>query len=173
MNRHHGVVAVALVAFFLGIAVAPTRIRAQDDDDSKETAAREAKEKKVRKLLKVSGQHKLGKQVLDEMMDSFAKNPNLPPGFAAKFKELAKPGDLVDIVVPIYADSLEDDALDAAIAFFESEGGKSFAKAQPAIARASMLAGQKWGTELAHKALKALEEDRKKGIKPQADEDDE
>ena len=43
--------------------------------------------------------------------------------------------------------------------FFESSAGKKFSAAQPAVVQESTMAGQRWGLELAQRAMRALEED--------------
>jgi uncharacterized protein len=116
-----------------------------------------AKEKKIRKLLEVTGSAAMGKQVMDAMLDSFQGNAGLPAGFIEKFKETAQPEKLVELIIPIYMKNLDEECIDGALAFFESPAGKKFIKAQPTIVQESMAAGQKWGTEMAEKTLKALE----------------
>jgi len=117
-----------------------------------------AKEKKIRKLLEVTGSAAMGKQVMDAMLDSFQGNNALPPGFIEKFKETAQPEKLVELIVPIYLKNLDEETIDGALVFFDSPAGKKFIKAQPTIVQESMAAGQKWGTEMAEKTLKALNE---------------
>jgi hypothetical protein len=116
-----------------------------------------AKEKKIRKLLEVTGTAAMGKQVMDAMLDNFSKSADLPEGFIPKFKEIANPDSLIELIVPIYVRNLDEETLDGTIAFFETPAGKKFIKAQPTIMKESMEAGQKWGIEAAQKALKALE----------------
>ena len=116
-----------------------------------------AKEKKIRRLLEITGTAAMGKQVMDTMLEHFSKSADLPPGFVQKFKETANPDSLIEILVPIYVRNLDEETLDGTIAFFESPAGKKFIKAQPVIMKESMVAGQKWGAEAAQKALKAIE----------------
>ena len=120
------------------------------------------KEQKIRKLLELTGGEDLAKQVLDHTMAQFRQMPNLPPGFADKFHELAKKEDIVSMYVPIYMRHLEEKDVDAAIRFFSSPAGRSFVKAQPAIVQESMAAGQKWGETLARRAMAELEAEKQK-----------
>jgi hypothetical protein len=140
---------IVVGAFFAGAAT-----RAQDSDDSDA----KAREKKVRALLKINGTAEISKQQFDMMCDMFSANPQIPAGFVPKFKELAKPQDLVDLVVPIYAKHLDDDMIKALNDFYSSEQGKKFAKAQVGIAKDSQKAGEKWGRETAMKVIAALKE---------------
>ena len=141
------------IQFAIAAALALTfAVPAPANQDAKST-----KEQKVRKLLEVTGAAGSGKQVMDAMLDAFSKSPNLPEGFIEKFKEVAKPEALVEIVVPIYMKHLDEETIDAGIAFYESPAGKKFVKAQPGLLKESMEAGQKWGAEAAQKTLQALE----------------
>ena len=116
------------------------------------------KEKKVRRLLEVSNAGGLGKQVLGQMLDAFASQPGLPSGFIPKFKEVAKPDELVDLCVPVYTKHLDQADIEAAIAFYESPAGTRFVEKQPLILKECMQLGQKWGQETALKTLQALQE---------------
>ena len=120
-------------------------------------APKSAKDKKIRKLLEITGAAASGKQVMDAMLDHFSKSAELPDGFIEKFKETANPESLIELIVPIYMKHLDEETLDGAIAFFESPAGKTFIKVQPKILKESMEAGQRWGAEAAQKTLKALE----------------
>ena len=111
---------------------------------------------KVRKLLKVTGAFEMGEQVMGNMLDNFQKLPNLPYGFLEKFKELAKPSDLLEVTVRIYKKHLDAKTVDAAIAFFTTPAGKKFTSMQPAIMQESMEAGEKWGRDLAMKVMAEL-----------------
>ncbi len=115
-------------------------------------------ETKVRRMLELTGAADLGKGLMDQLLDQFSGMPGLPPGFVEKFKELAKPRDLEEMVVPIYVRHLEASTLDAVIAFAESAEGKKYFAAQPAIAKESMEAGSKWGRDLAGKVMQELKE---------------
>lgn len=119
-------------------------------------------ERRVRRFLDLTGAGGLGRQVLDGLREQFRRMPDLPPGFLEKFTEMAEPGELVDRVVPIYARHLESDALEAAIAYYETPEGQRFLKAQPAMLRESMAASQEWGKEVARRALEALEKERER-----------
>lgn len=120
-----------------------------------------SKEAKVRKFLQLTGADDLGKQMIDSMMAEFGRMPNIPPGFTDKFRELAMKDDLAGMMVPVYMKHLDEKDLDGAIAFYESEAGRNFVKAQPVILQESMAIGQRWGQELAQKTIEALEKEGK------------
>jgi hypothetical protein len=144
----------ALTSLLLCSFAAPPPRQDPDPD-----AAAKAKEKKVRRLLDVSGAGDIGKQVMDSMMDAFAKRSDLPKGFVEKFKEMADVDSLVDLIVPIYQKHLTEADVDAIVTFYESEAGRSLAKAQPAIVLESQKAGEKWGMKMALKVLQELQEE--------------
>ena len=120
----------------------------------------EIKEKKVRELLALTGAGKLGKQVMDGMMDQFKGMPGMSPEFVKKFKAMAKPEALVDMIVPIYMKHLDEKTLDAAIAFYKTPEGRALIKAQPKIVQESTAAGTVWGRELAAKVMRGLRGER-------------
>jgi len=151
----------ASVALVLALALLGPRQVGSAVQEGKEKKQQSPVEQKVRKLMELTGAGTMGKQVMDAMCDQFDKLPNLPEGFIAKFKEIASGQDIVDLVVPIYVKHLDEASLDAIIAFYQTEAGKKFIKAQPALMKESMEVGQKWGQELAVKALKALQEEKK------------
>lgn len=137
-------------------------LEAQDDKDKKPSP----KEQKVRHLMEITGAASMGKQVMDAMLDQFNKMNNLPEGFVAKFRETATGQDLLEQVIPIYMKHFDEESLDSIIAFYQTEAGKKLLKAQPAILKESMEAGQKWGQELAQKALRKLQEEKDKKKDP-------
>jgi hypothetical protein len=151
---------IPVVVGFAMAILAPSRLclEAQDEKEKKPSS----REQKVRRLLEITGAASMGKQVMDAMLDQFSKMPNLPEGFIAKFREVASGQDLLEQVIPIYMKHFDEECLDALIAFYQTDAGKKFVKAQPAILKESMEAGQKWGQELATKALKSLQEDKDK-----------
>lgn len=122
--------------------------------------AKATKEQKVRQFLQLTGADALGKQMMDSMMGEFARMPGLPPGFTAKFRELAMKEDLVAMLIPVYMKNLEEKDLDGLITFYQSPAGKKFIAAQPVILQESMAIGQKWGTDLAQRAMKEVEAEK-------------
>lgn len=64
-----------------------------------------------------------------------------------------KSDEIVDMLVPVYQQHLSQSDIDALRDFYATDAGKSFIKAQPHIARDSMLIGQQWGQRLARDVL--------------------
>lgn len=114
------------------------------------------KQQKIRRLMQLVGAEAAGHQMLDQMMGSFERMPDLPPGFVAKFRELAAKEDLSTLALPAYEANMQEPDIDAAIIFYETPAGRNMVKAQPLIIQQSMLAGQQWGREMAEKTMRAL-----------------
>ena len=122
----------------------------QDPDD--------AKRKKVVKLLEVTGAADLGKQMMDQMLGAFeGSTPGVPEEFWNGFRSEVDTEELVELMVPIYARHLSEAELDALIAFYSSEHGRSIVRKMPQVVQESMLAGQEWGADLAREVLERLE----------------
>lgn len=130
---------------------------ANAQESRSEAVATAAKEKKVRTLLELSGASRQGRQVMDAMLAQFEQMPELPKGFITEFKRLAKPDDLVELIVPIYSKHLTEGDVDALIAFYKSPAGKRFVAAQPDITTESMEAGRRWGEGVARQVIQTLE----------------
>jgi hypothetical protein len=116
-----------------------------------------AKEKKVRRLLEVSNAGGLGKQVMGQMLDAFENQPGLPAGFIPKFKEVARPGELVDLCIPVYMKHLDEADIESAIAYYETPAARRFVEKQSLIVKECMQLGQKWGQDTAIKVLRSLD----------------
>jgi len=143
MTRHP--LLLAFLALFL-FASAPLTAHADDA----------AKEKLVLEMLDLTGAGDLGKQVMDAMMAQFGQSPGIPPEFIAKFSELAKPQDLVNMVVPLYVKALDEETLKACIAFYKSPAGKKLVDVTPQLTADSMALGQEWGMKLVEQTQAAL-----------------
>jgi hypothetical protein len=88
--------------------------------------------------------------------------PHIPKGFMEKFRELAERQSMVDMLVPVYMKHLNEEDLDAAIAFHESPAGKRFLAAQPQVMQEAKEVGEKWGVRLAEQTLRELAEDERR-----------
>lgn len=120
------------------------------------------KERKVRRLMELTGAEDAGKQMLEMMTEQFAHMPHIPKGFMEKFRELAERQSMVDMLVPVYMKHLNEEDLDAAIAFHESPAGKRFLAAQPQVMQEAKEVGEKWGVRLAEQTLRELAEDERR-----------
>jgi len=133
--------------------------------------AQDTKEAKVRELMKLTGAADLGKQTMDSMLHEFRKMPGLPPGFLEKFRQTARPEELIERIVPIYMKHLDDETLDAAIAFYKTPAGRKLTRAQPAILQESFQVGKEWGQELAMKVMRDIQAGPARDVKAAKVED--
>lgn len=151
------ILAVSFCTLPLLIAAAPSASQGKADSQSTPEASQAAKEKKVRQLLDLTGSGKMGEQVIARLIMQFERMPQLPDGYIAKFKELAKPEDLIDLIVPIYARNIDEKDLDGVIQFFKTDIGKRWMEAQAKIQRESVAANQTWTRDLHKRIMKALQ----------------
>jgi hypothetical protein len=136
-----------------GPVASPVNASAAAPDDG---LAKLTDEELVHQLLVVTGAGDIGNQIAQGMMESFRKMPNLPSGFADRFKQNTRTETLVALLVPIYLKHYDRDTMIAAIRFYQSEPGRKFVKALPAATAESMDVGKKWGGDLAKKTLQDL-----------------
>lgn len=117
-----------------------------------------AKEQKVRRLLGLIKAEAMAVQMLDAMMGSM--QANLGDGsdeFWKSFKSQVKVDELVEMLVPVYADNLDEADIDGLIQFYASPVGQKFVSKQGIIVEQSMAVGQKWGEQVAQKAIQQLQ----------------
>jgi len=101
----------------------------------------------ARELMSLTGADQLGQQMLDAMIPQFAQM-GMPPEFAESFRDKADVQALVEQIVPLYAETLDEKTLKAAIAFYKSPEGKKLIAKQPEIQMKAMQIGQAWGAQL-------------------------
>ena len=101
----------------------------------------------VRELMTRTGASKIGQQVMENMLRGLADEED--EEFIQKFLSLANPDQLVEMIVPLYVAHFDEETLKALIDFYKTPAGVKLVAAIPAITEGAMLAGQRWGTELA------------------------
>ena len=138
------VVLLAVCAFALPV----TALALREDPPKTEESASARKERKARQLLVAMNQREAMEQATQASSEAFAKM-GLPDTFTEAFLDRFDYDRMIDATVEIYVEKLEEETLDALIAFHESEQGKVYAAAVPEITVAAMRAGQKYGEELA------------------------
>ena len=106
------------------------------------------KERKVRRLFEVMGQRDLMKRTTTVGTESFAKM-GLPDTFTQAFLDRFDYDRMITATVEVYVEKLEEETIDALIAFHESEQGKLYVAALPDISVETLRAGTKYGEELA------------------------
>lgn len=105
---------------------------------------RNKKETLVRELMDLTGAAKLGEQVMRNMLevldDEEATN---------KLLSIAKPDQLIEMIIPLYVAQFDEETLKALINFYKTPAGVKLIAATPAITQASMLAGMEWANTVA------------------------
>ena len=150
---------------FLVVALA-TPCWAQTDTANKTTDGKASAEKKVDeakradivKMLKLTGADKNAMQMIEQMI-SMQKNANpaVPADFWDKFVKEVNGEDLINLTVPSWEKHYTHDEIKELIKFYQSPIGKKMISVQPMIMQESMMAGQKWGMDIARKIAERLQ----------------
>jgi hypothetical protein len=141
-----------------GAGGAPAKKAAEPDDGIRRT-------EKARRLLKASNWLEQTKAAVTARVEEQEKRGALPAGAAAKFQEVVDWDELLQLAVASYVKNVDEDAMDAAIVFYESPEGQKFAKHQPAMVRAGAMATSEFVDRTSMKAVESL---AKVGIKDKA-----
>lgn len=135
----------------------PARAHAQGK--AAPAAAETEKTAAIRKLLVVTGSGQLGLQVMTQMISSLkASMPKVPEKFWQDFMKEVNPGELIDLVVPIYDRHLSLAEVKDIIRFYETPAGKKLISTMPQITQESMDVGRTWGRQLGERVAKKLQE---------------
>jgi len=130
------------------VALPVTAFALREDPPQTEESESARKERKARKLMEAMSQREVMEQTTAVGAESFAKM-GLPDSFTDAFLDRFDYDRMIDETVEIYAEKLEEETLDALLAFYESEQGQVFVAEFPAISVAIVRTGQKYGEELA------------------------
>lgn len=117
------------------------------------------KAQKVRKLMELTGEANLGKNVIQQVsaqMQANEQQGGLPQGFTAKFSEMAKPDEMLELAAEIRGRLLDEADIDAAIVFWSSPAGQRLLKAQAGIGQETGQAINKWVNDLAGQVRAAV-----------------
>ncbi|MBS1783971.1 MAG: DUF2059 domain-containing protein [Acidobacteria bacterium] len=138
------------------LAQAPTSVQAAPEADH-------AQVKKLLVAMKYPDQVKVG--FLKGLEAQKAKADSMPPGFLEAFKAAFNADDFVEAIVPVYAKHFTNAEVQAALKFYDSPEGASFAAKQATLSSELEEAGKRYGMEL---ALKVMQDQMKKDA-PQSD----
>lgn len=158
------VVFAALVLLAVAAALAAQAAKAvKPKATTKAADAAAAKEQDIRKLMQMTGSANMGLQVMDNMIAQFKKMmPQVPNEFWTDFRNEINAKELTDLIVPIYARHFSHDDIKQLIAFYNTPIGKKLIALQPQIMQESMAAGQKWGAKIGQRAMKKIQDRKKK-----------
>ena len=121
-----------------------------------------SKEQRARKLLVLMHSAEMGLQMVDAMIVTMKPvMPDAGDEFWTTFRQGIKGNDLVDMLVPVYVKNLDDADIDELLRFYSSPAGQHFIEKQPVILQESMAIGQKWGEQLAARAIEEMSKAKK------------
>ena len=127
-------------------------------------SAQGTKEAKARELLGLMHASDMAMQMMDGMMQAMKDAmPAAPEEFWTAFRGQIKADEFINLLVPIYAENFEESDLDGLIQFYRSPTGKRLVEKQPMLLQQSMAAGQKWGEQLAGRAIEQLHKGKTDG----------
>lgn len=142
---------VALLA--VCVCALPVAALALREDPAKTEESESArKERKVRRLMEAMNQRESMEQSTKASSEAFGKM-GLPESFTEAFLDRFDYERMIDMTVEIYVEKLEEETIDALLAFHESEQGQVYAALLPEISVAALRGGQKYGEELAGEIL--------------------
>ena len=117
-----------------------------------------AKDKAIRHLLEMTGVGKLAVQAMQQMVASLRQTQSdVPDEFWSSFLSKAKPEELVDLIVPIYAKHYTTEDINGLIAFYQTPLGQKMLTSLPAIMQESNAVGEKWGRAKGEEVMRELE----------------
>jgi hypothetical protein len=146
--------AIPIVAILLGLWLAVGAATAQTTPplpDAERIAA-------AKELMEASGSADQFDQVMPMMMSRLSQSfEAMRPEKADEIRKVMTEGmkrftarkhELLEQIAGIYARTMSLEDLKAITAFYQSPAGTRFRQAMPSIAQQSMLAGQKWGSQI-------------------------
>lgn len=123
------------------------------------SANAQSKNEKIKQLLELTGSGKLGIQMMDQMIGSFKNSYSaVNQEFWEDFKKEINPGDIENMILPIYDKYYTETDIDQLIAFYNSPIGKKMIATMPQVMQESVSAGQNWGRKIGEKVLARLKE---------------
>lgn len=131
-------------AFLAGTARAA---RLQDKPAAKDKDEDPAKRKlrKVHEALESMKQ----REIAEKSMDVALESAGAPKEYAEKFKQAFDFDGVLDATAEIYAKHLEEEEVDALLAFYKGDAGQKIAAALPEITIESMKVGAEYGRRAA------------------------
>jgi hypothetical protein len=125
----------------------------------------EEKQKKIRHLLELTKVADQGKQIFDSLLSSTRPRGMSDDAWAEVVKEFNFQ-ELIELMVPVYANHLTEEEIDDLIAFYSTPTGRSFVDKQPELFKGILSVSQEWGKKVAQRMHQRLEVRKKKTIGP-------
>ncbi len=116
--------------------------------------AEPAKESSIRELMEITGAARMGDQIVEQMTNQLrGVMQDVPPSFWDALVEEADAEELIQNAIPIYQKYLTEEDIQTINAFNRTPTGRKLIAVQPQIMQESLLLGQKWGQEVAARAM--------------------
>lgn len=132
-----------------------THLSLEDEDEGAKESEAERKLRKAKALLEAQGTRAAQERAIDKMLANFAKM-GLSADFAERFKDRYDLDELIEMSAKIWAERLDEETLDATLAFYATEGGKALAEAMPAIMEESLDVGMAYGERIGREVAEEL-----------------
>jgi hypothetical protein len=135
----------------------PKQTNSTSGEAAKTNKVDEAKRADIMKMLELTGAGKLGLQAVEQMIGMQRQaNPSVPSEFWDEFLAEIDVEELLQLSLPSYEKHFTHDEIKELIKFYESPVGKKMIAVQPQVMQESMVAGQKWGMDIARKITERL-----------------
>jgi uncharacterized protein len=123
----------------------------------KANAQSDGKEKLIKEMLELSGAKKMALQTMEMMIGSFKKSmPTVENNFWDEFMKEADNDELVNMIIPVYANHFTEKEVKELIAFYKTPIGKKLVEKLPLISQESFGIGEAWGKALSEKVVSKL-----------------
>lgn len=133
-------------------------------EDSADVKVREPLDQKIIDMLNLSGGQSNFDVAIDQMVDlqksQFGSDEETDE-FWEEFKGELRGESyeyLYELLIPIYKEHLNEEEIDAAIAYYKTPLGRSMISKTPLIMKESMQAGAAWGQQVGELIVKKMEE---------------
>lgn len=114
---------------------------------------------KARELLELTDAATMAKEAMDLQMEQMKQmGLQVPPGFFEAFRDEVDMEALIDAIAEVYARHLTAAEMQAAIDFYNTPAGRSFAAKQGIIMQESGAAGEALGQKWAVQAMENLQQ---------------
>jgi len=148
---------LVVVAMFTPASLAQTI--SQSSGTAANASERDVKRSEIRKLIELTGAANVSTDALRQVIAPIrAGYPQVPDEFWDTFMKEVSPGELIDLVVPIYDRYYTRDDIRELTRFYESPVGQKTIKVLPKLSAEAISAGQEWGRGVADRAMRKLKD---------------
>ena len=135
--------------FALTLTLVASPAFAQKKEQAAATKKEAAKQKDIRKLIKLTGMKDMMLPFVDQMFTQLKTiYPDVPAKKWAQLKKKVQLDSLVDEIGQVYAQEFSHKEIKEIIAFYETPVGRKTLKKMPVIMQKSQALGQQWGMQI-------------------------